>query len=67
MLIERLNNDVIITVSSKVDSFGLQKIMDYLKYLEISSKSKGKKSDVESLAKKVNDSWWSKNRKNFIK
>ncbi len=68
MLIERANNDkILITLSSSVDSFGLQRLFDYVKYLEATSKSKAKQSDVDKLADEVNASWWIKNRKRFIK
>jgi len=33
MLVERTNNDkIIITLSSTIDSFGLQRLIDYVKY-----------------------------------
>ncbi len=68
MLVERINNDkIVITVSSSVDSFGLQRLIDYVKYLEVTSKSKAKQSDIDKLADEVNASWWSKNRNRFIK
>ena len=68
MLIERNSSDqIIITVSSSVDSFGLQRLIDYIKYLEATSKSKAKQSDVDKLADEVNASWWEKNRQRFIK
>lgn len=68
MLIERTNNEkIVITLSSSVDSFGLQRVIDYVKYLEATSKSKVKQSDVDKLADEVNASWWTKNRKRFIK
>ena len=68
MLIERTNkNQITITVSSTVDSFGLQRLIDYVKYLEATSKSKAKQTDVDNLADEVNASWWNKNRKCFIK
>ena len=68
MNIERTtNNQIVITVSSSVDSFGLQRIIDYVKYLEATSKSKAKQSDVDKLADEVNASWWTKDRKRFIK
>jgi hypothetical protein len=67
MLIERSNNQITITVSSSVDSFGLQRLIDYVKYLEGTAKSKAKQADVDKLADEVNASWWSKNRKRFIK
>ena len=68
MLIERTNNNQIqITVSSSVDSFGLQRVIDYVKYLEATSKSKAKQSDIDKIADQVNASWWAKNNSRFIK
>ncbi len=68
MLVELKNDEkIVITLSSSVDSFGLQRLIDYIKYLEATSKSKAKQSDVDKLADEVNASWWKKNRKRFIK
>lgn len=68
MLIERLDNkQITITVCSDVDSFGLQRLIDYTKYLETTSKSKAKQLDVDKLADQVNSSWWAKNKKRFVK
>ena len=68
MLIEQTkNNQITITISSSVDSFGLQRVLDYIKYLEATSKSKAKQADVDKLADEINASWWTQNRKRFIK
>ena len=68
MVIERNDNkQITITVSSEVDSFGLQRLIDYVKYLEATSKSKAKQSDIDKLADQVNSGWWVKNSKRFIK
>jgi len=68
MLIERTdNNQIVITVSSGVDSFGLQRLIDYLKYLEATAGSKAKQTDADKLAEEVNTTWWAKNKKRFIK
>lgn len=68
LLIKRTNdNQITITVSSSVDSFGLQRLIDYVKYLEATSMSKAKQSDIDKLADEVNATWWTKNRKRFIK
>lgn len=65
---ERTNNDqIIITFSSLVDSFSLQLLISYVKYLEATAKSKAKQSDIDKLADQINATWWSKNRKRFIK
>lgn len=68
MLVERTNhNKIVITLSSSVDKFGLQHLIDYIKYLEATSKSIAKQSDVDKLADEVNATWWNENRKPFIK
>jgi replicative DNA helicase len=68
MLIENIaNNKITITVSSSVDRFGLQRIIDYLKYLEATAKSTAKQSDIDQLADEINEEWWEKNKSRFIK
>ncbi len=67
MLIETTKNEVIIRLLSYVDTEGLQRLVDYLSYKEVLSKSKAKQSDVDKLAKEVKKGWWKKNRNRFIK
>ena len=68
MLIEKSNNNQIsIRVSSSVDSFGLQRLIDYAKYLEATSGSKAKQSDIDKLADEVNAAWWAKNKRRVSK
>jgi len=68
MLIENAdNNKITITLSKSVDKFGLQRLIDYLKYLEATSKSNVKQSDIDNLADEVNSSWWEANKSRFIK
>jgi hypothetical protein len=68
MIINRTNDkQITITVSSSVDSFALQLLIDYVTYLEATSKSKAKQTAVDKLADEVNASWWKKNGKCFIK
>ena len=66
MNIERTKDHILIKISPKVDPFGFQRILDYLRYLEITSKSKANQSDADNLADELNKNWWSKNRKRFI-
>lgn len=68
MLIERdRKNKLVITIPSSVNAYGLQRLIDYAKYLESTSKSKDKQSDIDKLADEVNASWWAKNKKRFIR
>ena len=67
MIVERTNNQIVIKVSRDVDSFGFQRIMDYLEYLEITSMSKTNQEDADKLADELNENWWANNRNKFIK
>ena len=67
MRIERNKKEITITVSSGLDSFGIQRLIDYIQYLEATSKSKAKQSDIDSIANESNSSWWKENRKRFVK
>lgn len=67
MPVSRNNNQITITLSEKVDSFSLQRLIAYVEYLEASIKSKAKQKDADKLADTVNADWWKKNSKRFIK
>jgi len=42
MQIERTNSEIVIRVPSETDLVGLQRILDYIKFREIASKSKAR-------------------------
>lgn len=68
MVIERIeNNRIVISMSSTADIFGIQRLIDYGRYLEATSQSKAKQSDVDKLADEVNESWWNNNKHRFTK
>jgi len=68
MLIERVaNNQITISFSSGIDIFGVQRLIDYAKYLESTSKSRAKQSDVDKLADDINANWWNRNKHRFLK
>lgn len=67
MYIERTNNEIIIRLPSIINTEGLQRLVDFLTYKEITANSKAKQKDVDELASEVNRTWWTKNKKRFIK
>jgi hypothetical protein len=67
MLIEKNQDQIIIRVSSSIDKFGLKRLINYVKYLEATSKSRAKQSDINLLAEEINNTWYSKNRDRSIK
>jgi len=68
MIVERIeNNKITISISSGTDVFGIQRLIDYAKYLEATSKSKAKQSDIDKLSDDVSRNWWEKNKHRFLK
>lgn len=63
MMIENTdNNKVTVSGSPSVNGLGSLRSVNYLKYLETTSKSKAKQSDIDKLADEVNSSWWEANK-----
>ena len=67
MQIERTNKEILIRLSSGTDLIGLQRILDYLKFREIASKSKASQEQIDEIATESKKSWWNKNKGRFIK
>lgn len=67
MQIERTNNEILIRVAPNTDLTGLQRILDYIKFREIASKSKATQEQIDTLAKESKSTWWVKNKNRFIK
>lgn len=67
MVIERINNEIVIKIPSDVDITGLQRLIDFIKFKEITSKSKVDEDILNNLARESNSDWWKKNKNRFIK
>jgi len=67
MQIERTNKEILIRLSPGTDLVGLQRILDYLKFREIASKSKVSQKQIDELSTKSKSSWWSENKSRFVK
>ncbi len=67
MIIERTNKEILIRIPNSVDLQGAQRIIDYIRYQEVTSKSKVKQKDIDKLAEDINKGWWEKNKDTFLK
>lgn len=67
MQIERTDKEILIRLSSGTDLVGLQRILDYLKFREIASKSKATQKQIDELSSESKSSWWNKNKSRFVK
>jgi len=64
----RENNEIKFSIPEGVlDISELQKLVDFIRFREITSKSRAKPEDVENLANEINESWWEKNKSRFEK
>ncbi|MDZ4847246.1 MAG: hypothetical protein SH857_17070 [Chitinophagales bacterium] len=67
MRIETTNKEVIVRLPLSANTEDLQDFVNYLRYIELTSKFKVPQKTVDRLADEVNAGWWKKNRKRFIK
>jgi len=67
MQVERINNEILIRLSGSTDTIGLQRLLDFLKFKEITSKSKATEDQIDEIANESKSDWWSKNKERFMK
>ncbi|CAD5250672.1 MULTISPECIES: hypothetical protein [unclassified Imperialibacter] len=67
MIIERTPNEILLKISPNIDKFAMERLLEYIEYLEMTSDVKGKQDDADKLAEELNATWWAKNRGRFIK
>jgi hypothetical protein len=60
MILERTKNEILVRLPANVDLSELQNMLDYLEYIETTSKTKAKQKDVDELSKTVTKSIWNK-------
>ena len=67
MIIERTDKEILIRIPSSINLEGAQRIIDYINYQEVTSKSNATQKDADSLADEINQSWWDKNKESYLK
>ena len=67
MVIERTSNEIIFRLPADIDTTGLQRIVNYLKYQEAIRKSEGTESQANKLSDESKKRWWAENKERFIK
>ena len=66
MTIQRLDNQIIITLPASSDLEGVQRLINYLLYKEATRDSKATQEEVDQLAREVNKLWWEENKHRFL-
>jgi len=67
MVIERTDKEIIFRLPGDIDTAGLQRIVNYLKYKEAIRKSQGTEEQANKLANESKKRWWAENKERFIK
>jgi hypothetical protein len=60
MIVERLNNEILIRLPASMDSKKLQSILDFLRYEELTTKSKISQKEVDDLINVAKKGRWNK-------
>jgi len=68
MQIQRSENELIIRLPNvfNINIDYLQKLLDYLRFIEIANKSKATDEQILELSRDINKSWWQANKDKFI-
>lgn len=67
MQIERTKDEILIRLPSDTDLVGLQRLLDYVEFREIASKSKASQKEIDALSKDSKNTWWKQNKHLFVK
>ena len=65
MILEKTSKEILLKISPNIDKYGIQRLMDYAEYLEMTANSKASQEDADKLADELNENWWKKTGKGF--
>jgi len=67
MRIEKTDKEILIRIPSSTDIIGVQRLLDYIRFREVASKSQATGEQINELANKSKSNWWKENKGRFIK
>ncbi len=67
MVIERTNNEILVRLPADIDTIGLQRIINYLKFKEATKNSTATEEQANKLADESKKNWWAENKHRFMK
>ena len=67
MIIERKNNEILVRLPADIDTMGLQRIINYLKFKEATKDSTASEEQANELADESKKNWWDENKHRFMK
>tara|TARA_Y100001949_G_C15875772_1_gene281542 strand:+ start:476 stop:679 length:204 start_codon:yes stop_codon:yes gene_type:complete len=67
MDIQRTDSEILFKLPANVDTLGLQRMIDYLRYKEATAESTADQAQIDKLAKESKANWWKENKHRFVK
>lgn len=66
MEIVRENNEISFSIPDGIFEINeIQSFIDFIRYREITARSKATQEDADKLAEEINQTWWEKNKHKF--
>ena len=66
MNIEKQGNQFVFKVPDTADLEALQRLLNYIEYVQLTKNSKATQEDVDKLSREVNISWWERNKNRIL-
>ncbi len=66
MTIQRKGDELIIKLPKNINLEGLQRLIDYIEYNQLTINSMANQKDVDKLSSDTNKSWWEKNKDRLL-
>lgn len=67
MDIQRTDSEILFRLPANIDTLGLQRMINYLKYKEATAESGANQAEIDKLAKESKANWWKENKHRFVK
>jgi len=67
MIIERTENEILIRLPDTFDVDDIQRMLDYLRYKDLTKDSQATQEEVDELSSEINSEWWGKNKDLLLK
>ena len=67
MIIEQTNSEILIRIPKSVDTEGIQRALNYIRYKELTSDVQTNQDEVNLLADEIDNNWWKQNKDRLLK
>ncbi|MEQ8905364.1 hypothetical protein [Ekhidna sp.] len=67
MNIEQTKDEILIRVPKSTDLNGVERLLEFIRFREIASKSNATDDQIDELANQSKNQWWDRNKDRFVK